>query len=197
MNYKLNKMAKTGKLHLYLGCMRSGKTTSLINDLQRYESIGKKFICISSIKDKRSGVNEVKTHDGVVFNAYKTMHLTKRYKNEEGKEFSLPSIPHDVSVIGIDECQFFSDLVPFVNEKLKKGYIIILAGLDGDYKQNEFGDILKFIPKADSYKKLYAFCSMCKDGTQASFTKRINTECKKQELVGANDYYISVCRKHL
>jgi len=74
--------------------------------------------------------------------------------------------------------------------------IIIVAGLDGDYQQKQFGDILKLIPIADSYQKVYALCKICQDGTPASFTKRIVNN-NQQILVGAKESYISVCRFHL
>ena len=52
---------------------------------------------------------------------------------------------------------------------------IIIAGLDGDYKKEPFGngDILKLIPHAESDDiiKLSAYCKICADGTKASFTK--------------------------
>jgi thymidine kinase len=43
--------------------------------------------------------------------------------------------------------------------------------------------------------KLNALCSICKDGTEAFFSKRIISE-KKQTLVGGSNAYIPVCRKH-
>ena len=73
---------------------------------------------------------------------------------------------------------------------------IIVAGLDGDYKQEPFGDILKLIPHAERVKKLSALCLKCNDGTPASFTKRIISS-KLQTLVGSSESYIAVCRKHL
>lgn len=157
----------------------------LINEIQRYNAINKKVFCISSSKDTRSGVNEIRTHSGHVIRALKIETLDNIF------------IEDNIDVIGIDECQFFENLKKFVTKYLNKGKIIILAGLDGDYKQKKFGSIIDFIPLADEYTKLYALCSICKDGTRASFTKRINTDNKSQELVGADNYYVSVCRKHL
>ena len=39
------------------------------------------------------------------------------------------------NVIGIDEAQFFDDLVPFVRQKVNEGFIIVVAGLIGDFEQ--------------------------------------------------------------
>ena len=97
-------------------------------------------------------------------------------------------------MVFIEEAQFFNNLYEFVNKHLiNKSFVI--AGLDGDFKRNPFGDILKLIPLADKVKKLNALCKFCKDGTEAPFTKRliVSDEIK---LVGGSDSYASVCRKH-
>ena len=73
---------------------------------------------------------------------------------------------------------------------------IILAGLDADYKQEKFGEILDCIPVADSVTKLSALCMRCKDGTPGPFTKRI-VDTKELELVGGCETYEAVCRHHL
>lgn len=177
-------MNDSGKLHLILGPMYSGKSSNLIRKLLRFESIGKKIYCINSIKDIRTPNNEIKTHDNITIPSCKVNYLSEVY------------IPYDVKVLGIDEAQFFPDLLNFVKEKLKQKYIIIIAGLDADYKQEPFGDILKLIPISDSYEKLYAYCKMCKDETKAPFTKRI-INSQQQILVGANNEYMAVCRDHL
>ena len=99
------------------------------------------------------------------------------------------------NVILINEGQFFPDLLEYVVmwcEKYNKN--ILISGLDGDYLRKPFGQILDLIPYANKVKKLKAFCSVCKDGTYAHFTKRISEDVE-QKIIG-NDIYISVCRKH-
>ncbi len=179
-------MNNVTKLHLIMGSMYSNKSTELIRTLLRYKAIGKNIFCINSTKDTRTPSNEIMTHDGISIPACKATSLLKD-----------TCVPYNTHVIGIDEAQFFDDLVDFVNEQLSKKMIIIVAGLDGDYQQREFGDILKLIPIADSYQKVYSMCKICQDGTPGSFTKRITNHENQQILVGASEHYISVCRKHL
>jgi len=178
-------MNQKPNLHLILGPMYSSKSNELIRQLLRYHAIGKNIFCINSKLDTRSKDNQIRTHDGVTIPASKAENL-----------LSDINVPYNSQVIGIDEAQFFPDLIPFVQEKLKDNMIIIVAGLDGDYQQKKFGDILKLIPIADSYQKVYALCKICQDGTPASFTKRIVND-NQQILVGAKESYISVCRFHL
>ena len=100
------------------------------------------------------------------------------------------------NVIAVDEAQFFTGLRPFVERALSHGKHVILAGLDGDYRQQVFGEILSLIPLADNVIKLSALCMVCKDGTEGPFSKRLTSDTC-QECVGGASEYAAVCRKHL
>lgn len=182
----------SGELQLILGCMYSGKSSCLINKLLSYKSINKKVYFINSVLDTRNTEGVIQTHNETFITAFKTDKLEN------------VCVPYNINVIGIDEAQFFPDLVQFVDKHLKMGMTLIVAGLDGDYRQNTFGDILSLIPKADKYDKLYAFCKLCNDGTHAPFTKRIiassdhtSDQLSDQIMIGAENEYIAVCRFHL
>ena len=99
----------------------------------------------------------------------------------------------DRSVIGIDESQFFDDLVEFVLAIERLNKIVIIAGLDGDSERKPFGQILQCIPLCDSVVKLTALDMIKEDGTQAIFSKRI-VNSKEQVLVGEADEYKAVSR---
>ena len=98
-------------------------------------------------------------------------------------------------VIAIDEAHFFSDLLKFVKYAEKFNKIIIVSGLDGDYKREPIGDILKLIPLCDDVVKLKALDMVDNDGTEAIFSKRI-VDGDQQILVGAQESYIAVSRKN-
>ena len=170
-------------LKIVMGNMFSGKTTELIRILKRYSVIGKSIIVINSSKDVRSPDDVLKTHDDVKFNCIKTNNLMN---------IDLS----DSEVIAIDEAQFFTNLKEFCEKTLELGKIIILVGLDGDYLQRKFGEILECVPLADEVTKLSAICMCCMDGTPGPFTKRIINN-NQLELIGGNDMYQAVCRKHL
>jgi thymidine kinase len=172
------------RIELILGPMYSGKSTELIRRTSRYEAIGKNILIINSVLDSRTD-NSVKTHSNNKKKAIKTKNLLNildldLYKNSE--------------VIGVDEGQFFDDLLDFVKIVEKTDKILIIAGLDGDYKREPFGDILKCIPLCDELIKLSAMCMHKNDGTPSSFTKRI-VNSNNQTLIGAKDSYITVSRE--
>ena len=157
------------EIQLIIGCMFSGKTTELMRRVRRYAAIGKKAFIINSYKDTRAPKASVKSHDNEQMEAWKAYHLTKDYDVGHCTVIRKIFIPYDISVIAIDEAHFFEDLVPFVQEQIKQHRIIIVAGLDGDFKQQEFGNILKLIPLCDNITKLHACCATCSDGNTSSF----------------------------
>ena len=174
------------RIEIIVGSMFSGKSTELIRRCHRYECIGKKVLIINSILDTRCENNEVQTHNNQIHNAVKVDKLL--HMNND-------IIIHS-DVIGIDEAQFFEDLPDFLIKIEKYNKIIIVAGLDGDFNRKSFGKILECIPLADNITKLSAMCSICKDGTPAIFSKKLDSNDDKVIDVGAIDKYVAVCRKH-
>ena len=178
----------TGRLEIIIGCMFSGKTSELIRRLKRQRAIGKKVLLINSKKDTRDFQIHGGGGAGHEFECVKTDTLLEL----------IGSIQfNNAEVVTVDECQFFRGLRNFVNVALKCNKHVILAGLDGDFKQNVFGELIYMIPLADDVTKLTALCMECGDGcTPGPFSKRM-CDSNEQELIGAADMYRAVCRKHL
>lgn len=175
-------------IEVVLGCMFSGKSTELIRRISTFQSINKPVLCVNHFIDTRAEANSIRTHEGRSIPAIKTDTLMTIITND---------LYTQAEVIGIDEAQFFNDLVEFVlyTEKQKKS--LIICGLDGDYKRQPIGQILNCIPLADSVIKLKALDMVDKDGTPAIFTKRKESvKSQEQILVGGKDEYIAVSRKN-
>jgi thymidine kinase len=168
-------------LEIILGGMFSGKTSEMIRRLKRFKAINESILVINSVRDTRNSTDVLQTHDKMTFACVKTEYLT--------------DIELSANIIAIDEAQFFKGLRPFVERALAHNKHVILSGLDGDYKQQVFGEILSLIPLADSVTKLTALCMVCHDGTSGPFSKRLTLDTC-QELVG-DTCYAAVCRKHL
>jgi len=184
----MNMLDNSGNITLIIGCMFSGKSTETIRLIRRYRNIkDKKILIINNVVDTRYGESVISSHDKVQLQCISLENLNDIKDKEEYK---------NSDVIFIEEGQFFKDLFDFVTNAAdidnKK---IIVTGLDGDYKRNMFGDICRLIPHAENITKLKALCSKCEDGTFANFTKRIVKD-DKLELIGTDDIYIPVCRKH-
>ena len=195
---------KGNYLKLYLGCMYSGKSTSLLNEMIKYKVITNKIVMINHIYDKKrytqdqlkmtSGViGIIKTHDNKTCKALMIGNLSELQSNEVfNTEYT------NAEVVIIDEGQFFEDLYDFIKKELsnvKEKKLFIIGGLSGDSDMQIMGDLVKLIPLADEVIKLNAYCIKCQDGTNASFTKRLINN-KEQILVGKEDMYMPVCRFH-
>ena len=183
-----------GRIELIIGCMYSGKTTELLRLIKRYSSIKKKMLIINYEGDNRYGDkndNTIYTHDK---NGIEANHISNL--DDIKNKLSLRRIYQEADIIFINEGQFFDKLFEFtVNAADNDNKTIIICGLDGDYKREPFGDILKLIPQAEKITRLEALCKVCNNGTSAIFTRRI-IESSEQKLIGGEESYIPVCRKH-
>lgn len=169
--------------------MFSGKTTELIRNAKRYKSIGKNVFVLNYKFDKRYGDNKIISHDLINEPAFMIENFDEIFSNEELKKLYNKS-----EFICINEGQFFKGLKQFcLNAVNNHNKIIYICGLDGDYKQEKFGELVDLIPNCDSIKKLYALCNFC--GCKAAFTKRI-INSNETILIGSSESYIPVCRKH-
>jgi len=164
--------------------MYSGKSTELMRRCMRYKAVGQKIVFINHSNDIRTD-DSIKTHEDVKYTAFK-FHKLLDFANTDWEQYD---------VIGIDEAQFFPDLLEFVNYAEKFNKIIIVSGLDGDYRRKPIGQVLNLIPLCDTVDKLTAMDMVDCDGTPGLFTKRIIND-DSQILVGGKDKYIAVSRKN-
>lgn len=173
------------RVEVILGCMFSGKSTELLRRTNRYKAIGKNVLLINHTYDVRTD-EAIETHSKIKQTAIKTDKLDTILNS---RSFQLSD------VVGIDEAQFFPDLLDFVKKAERQDKIIIVAGLDGDYKREPIGQILQIIPLCDEVVKLTAMDMIDRDGSPGIFSKRI-VEASGQVLVGANESYAAVSRKN-
>jgi len=170
-----------GKIELIIGPMFSGKSTRLIEVIRKYLYKDKKTIMIKYKEDKRySEKSEVVTHDLAKYESIECKNLFETFEK----------IKH-YDVIGIDEGQFFPDLVEICQKLAFLKKIVIVAALNGDFRMEPFPNISKLISKADKIKLLKAYCFHChKD---AYFSLRI-VQNNDTVLIGAGEAYKPTCR---
>uniref|UniRef100_A0A0N5AJ38 Thymidine kinase, cytosolic n=1 Tax=Syphacia muris TaxID=451379 RepID=A0A0N5AJ38_9BILA len=95
-------------------------------------------------------------------------------------------------VIGIDEGQFFDDIVEYAEKLANLGKIVIIAALDGDFNRKRFkNNSLDLCAMAEYITKLTAVCTHC--GEDAAFTFRKSSSLK-QEVIGGQEIYSAFCR---
>ncbi|XP_065191590.1 thymidine kinase, cytosolic-like [Sycon ciliatum] len=173
-----------GQIQVIIGPMFSGKTTELIRRIRRFEVAQHKALLIKYDQDNRYDNECVATHD---------RHLASNTKTTKSSTL-LPLMKQAIkfNVVGIDEGQFFPDIVEFCETLARHGKTVIVAALDGTFQRQAFGDVLNLIPLAESVVKLKAVCMHCCQ--DASFTRRLGQETEV-EVIGGADKYVAVCRK--
>lgn len=197
---------ESGYLELFIGPMFSGKSTKLCHELSVFADLGKTVLYINSIDDTRkSGEDKVSTHNSTYTGLSPKIIAVKA---KTLREVNVDAF----SVIGIDESQFFDDLVEVVDQWVtEKHKVVYCAGLDGDRFRKQFGYTLHLIPLADAVTKLTAKCHSCLSVhptasppgrrmgnmviTDAPFTAGLS-KSKTQKLIGGADTYVPMCRYH-
>lgn len=176
-------------LDIIIGPMFSGKSSRILDIASRYAAIGTKVLIIKHASDRRYeySENNVVTHDGRKTTCVEALDIHHP---------KLMSRVKDHNVIIVEEAQFFTHLVPFVEyvvDTLEKR--LYFVGLDGDSNRRPFGEILQCIPLADRVEKIAAFCRRCANGTPGIFTTRTSGPQDQQVIVGGNDTYETHCRE--
>jgi len=177
-----------GYLELFIGPMFSGKTSKLLEIYKQCIFCNIPVAVINHAEDTRYHDSMLSTHDKTMIPCIQTSHIQDIWVLESENHAKLRAS----QVILINEAQFFDDLVPMVEEMLRAGKKVYVAGLDGDFQRKRFGTILDLVPLSDKVTKLTSLCSMCKNGENGIFSMRLTQE-KQQMLIGS-DNYIPVCR---
>ena len=184
----MNELPDKPSISLIIACMYAGKSTELIRRATICHELGLKVIYINSALDTRSSFN-FSTHNQTITQVPFTTIKTLKLQDVDVTSFD---------VVAVDEGQVFKGLVDFCVELCEKlGKIVIVAGLDGDYKRQPFGEICNLIPLCDNITKLKAFCVNCKKNGKikpAIFTKRETNETDTI-LIGGKNIYVPVCRE--
>ncbi|CAG0918865.1 unnamed protein product [Notodromas monacha] len=170
-----------GEIQVILGPMFSGKSTELVRRMKRFGVARHDCLVVKYAKDCRYDVENLATHDKQILPAVAANVLADVRHKAEG-----------VSVIGIDEGQFFPDLKEFCEDMANERKIVIVAALDGTFQRQPFANVMNLIPLAEKVEKLTAVCMMCHD-REASFTKRRGSETEV-EVIGGEEMYLAVCR---
>lgn len=183
-------------IKLYTGPMFSGKTKSMLNDLEvKKHAKSCEIILLKYRKDTRS-------EDGIVISASGASMLADAgiETGQEAWQIVEKKISNKANwistiVVGIDEGQFIKGLYIFLEHILsypkKVSILVYIAALDGDFQRKMFLSIIEAFPLIHKVKKCSSVCQgECHD-TPAQLTKRI-VESEELELIGSKQY-IAAC----
>lgn len=182
-------MEQKGRIELICGSMFSGKTEELIRRIRR-ATIAKQTVQVfKPAIDKRYHAEQVTSHAGTYTDATPVPSAADILNN----------LKEDVDVVAVDEVQFFDwEIVEVVQELANRGYRVLCAGLDMDFRGEPFGPMPIILSNAEVVDKLRAICVVC--GEEASRTQRlIDGEPAAWDdpvvMVGAAEVYEARCRQ--
>ena len=172
---------RSGWIEVICGSMFSGKTEELIRRLKRAKIANQKVEIFKPKIDTRYHEKEVVSHDS---NSILSIPIEKSSR--------LLQLTEGVSVVGIDEAQFFDAELPDVCQKLAlRGVRGIAAGLDVDYRGMPFGPMPNLLAVAEYITKVHAICQHC--GNLATHSYRLSDE-ESTVVLGEQDRYEARCR---
>ena len=161
--------------------MFSGKTEELIRRLKRAKIAGQRVEIFKPKTDTRYDAQNVVSHDANTILATPIEHSSK-----------LLTLTDGVSVVGIDEAQFFDEQLPEVCQQLAtRGTRVIIAGLDMDFRGKPFGPIPHLLAVGEYITKVHAICQHC--GNLATHSYRLSEE-ESTVVLGEKERYEARCR---
>lgn len=196
---------RPGTCECVTGCMFSGKTTWLINELTLFAQNGFNVVLIRFSHDNRK---DVSTNDGKISTHNKSYGgLDQRIKIVSVQNLSDVQFDN-CSVVGIDEAHFFESLLENVKMLMKKGIHVRLAGLDGLFNMEPFNNYSLICSISNRFDKLLTRCHDCIIDLKSTnfngdltitengaFSARIK-QFDGNVHIGGSDTYIPVCSSH-
>ncbi len=172
---------RSGWIEVICGSMFSGKTEELIRRLKRAKIANQKTEIFKPRIDTRYDERRVVSHDD---NSILAIPLENSRR--------LLELSKGISVVGIDEAQFFdADLTEICQALALQGKRVIVAGLDMDFRGQPFGPMPQLLAVAEYITKVHAICQHC--GNLATHSYRLTAE-GEQVVLGEKDMYEARCR---
>ncbi|EIC85558.1 thymidine kinase [Serratia sp. M24T3] len=183
------------QLYFYYSAMNAGKSTSLLQSSYNYQERGMRTLVLTAAIDNRFGVGIVSSRIGLSSSA--------ELYNQDTNLLKLIADEHNSQTLHcvlIDESQFLTrQQVEQLTDVVDRLDIPVLCyGLRTDFQGELFSGSQYLLAWAD---KLVELKTICHCGRKANQTLRLDEHGKAlhdgaQVVIGGNERYVSVCRKH-
>jgi thymidine kinase len=184
--------AHEGCIELVIGPMFSEKSTEMISRIRRAALADQSALIIKHRDDVRyEDGNAITTHAGLCQRETPRTESLAPVRIIAVRALSEAVVTEEV--IGIDEGQFYPDLIEYCEKWASEGRRVIVAALDGDFARRPFGRVCELIPLCESVEKRRGVCMVCRRRASA-FTLRLNQSTALIEI-GAQESYRSACRR--
>ena len=182
------------QLYYRYSTMNAGKSIELIKVAYNYEERGKQVLTLIPSVDDRYGVGVITSRIGIQREALvvnEDTNILELYIRENEKR--------KIDCVLIDECQFLKkhhvqELVEIVDSC---DVPVLAYGLKNDFRNELFEGSYYMLIYADKIEEIKTIC-WC--GRKATMVARVIdgrvVKQGEQVVIGGNDMYVSVCRKH-
>lgn len=184
------------KLYFYYSAMNAGKTTALLQSSYNYQERGMQTLLYTAeIVCRNNNAKCIQSRIGLTGSTKIFNRTTDLFE-----QISILYQEKKIHCVLIDECHFLNrnqviDLTKVVDVL---NVPVLCYGLRTDFRAKLFSGSLWLLAWAD---KLIELKTICYCGRQANRVLRIDNngyamKSGKQIMIGDNNKYISVCRKH-
>lgn len=177
------------KLYYYYGAMNSSKTANALMTHFNYEEVGQKALLCKTEADTRDGARVIRSRIGLEMECV-LLKEVQLMPEDEIRQYDC-IIVDEVQFATPEQIDFLSDIVDFYDVP------VVCYGLRADFKNNLFPGSERLIAIADTIQEIKTVC-WC--GRKATCNARYNehgiVRDGEQVMLGANDEYVALCRKH-
>lgn len=177
------------KLYYYYGAMNSSKTANALMTHFNYEEVGQKALLCKTETDTRDGARIIRSRIGLQMECVLLKELLLMTEAQI-REYDC-IIVDEVQFATPEQIDFLSDIVDFFDVP------VVCYGLRADFQNNLFPGSERLIAIADTISEIKTVC-WC--GKKATCNARYNAQGivrdGEQVVLGANDNYVALCRKH-
>ena len=177
------------KLYFYYGAMGSSKTANALMTEYNYSERGQKALLGKTNIDTRNGIYKIKSRIGLEKDCVLLSDICAM-GDDELKSYDA---------IIVDEIQFAtSEQIDFLARIVDQLSLPVLCyGLRTDFQTRLFEGSRRLLELADEIKEVKTVCWCGKKATcNARYNEQGIVREGSQVLLGANDEYVALCRKH-
>ena len=177
------------KLYFYSGSMGSSKTANALMTEYNYSERGQKALLGKTNIDTRNGIYKIKSRIGLEKDCVLLSDICAM-GDDELKSYDA---------IIVDEIQFATpEQIDFLARIVDQLSVPVLCyGLRTDFQTRLFEGSRRLLELADEIKEVKTVCWCGKKATcNARYNEQGIVREGSQVLLGANDEYVALCRKH-
>lgn len=177
------------KLYFYYGAMGSSKTANALMTEYNYAERGQKALLAKTNVDTRDGVYTIKSRIGLEKQCVLLSEIC--IMDEKVLKGYDAIIVDEIQFATVEQIDFLAHIVDDLNVP------VICYGLRSDFQLNLFEGSKRLLAIADEIKEVKTVCWCGRKATcNARYNKYGIVREGSQVMLGANDEYIALCRKH-